>query len=187
VVHNDEDGTKTLVQLSAPDMDKFYPYFTNTTMNETDIILICINRGYMPAAKDIFKNMNDKGQRLMVSLPQFNPTPDKVTLFREISEEPDRILAKLMDIGDVEEVEESHLTASIFSGVWTGRMADIYAPVENTFTGFGAQMDDLHGTYQTTELTDPSLNRDYMSSLGYGHAFMLPRKIIPEICSPHLA
>lgn len=162
VMHVKKDGSKMLIQNGPPNMATIDDKFKHTTMSETDLISLCINRGYMPAAKDVFRDMDNKGQRLMASLPQFNPTPEKVDFLRSVSDDPIGMAAKIFDL----ERDHPYLELGFQSPVWTGRMTDIYNPPDNTLT---VARGLNHEFYNTFDIADPAQATDYLASLGYGH------------------
>ncbi|KFY36458.1 hypothetical protein V495_07886 [Pseudogymnoascus sp. VKM F-4514 (FW-929)] len=160
VMNIQDDGSKTLIQTGTPDMATMEDQFKHTTMSESEIIALCINRGYMPAAKEVFRDMDDNGQRLMASLPQFNPTPAKVEFLQNVSKDPLGMAAKIFDL----DRDHPYLELSFPSLIWTGRMTDIYNPADNTLT-VGNGMDNEY--YNTFDISNPAQTTEYLASLGY--------------------
>lgn len=169
-MHVKEDGRKILIQETLPDLMAIEDHYKHTIMSESDIIGLCINRGYMPAAKEVFQNMDDKGQRLMVSLPQFNPTQEKVDFLQEASKDPLGMAAKIFEL----DVGHPYLDINAPEMAWTGRMTDIYNPPDNTAM-FGQGLDNEF--YNTFNISDPVEASRYFESLGYDPALIQePRK-----------
>lgn len=160
VMHIQDDGSKKLIQTTPPDLTAMENHYKHSSMSETDIIALCINRGYMPAAKEVFRDMDDKGQRLMVSLPQFNPTPEKVEFLRETSKDPLAMAAKIFGV----DINHSYVELNAPELIWTGRMTDIYNPPDNTFAVAQGLDNEFYNTF---DLSNPLQTSNYLASLGY--------------------
>lgn len=156
----DSQGKRSLVQTPLPDLTAIDDHYKYSNMTESDIIAYCINQGYMPAAKDVFKNMQDRGQRLMVSLPQFNPTQAKVEFIQEATKDPIGVHAKVFGI---EPDSHAFLDLQTPNLLWTGRMSDIYNP-EDASMQFGMGMDEEY--YNPLDLSNPAQLGPYLNSLG---------------------
>lgn len=115
-------GKKEFRQTAEPNIFEMDGHIKHSNLSEADIISHCINHGYLSAAKGVFDDMNDKGQRLMVSLPHFNPTREKVVFIQEAARDPMALAAHIYDLP----LEHQFFNASAPDMVWTGRMTDIY-------------------------------------------------------------
>lgn len=152
-------GKRVLRQFANPNLSEMEDHYKHSNLSEGDILAHCSNHGYMPPSNEVFDNKRDKGQHLMVSLPHFNPTPQKLIFIQEAVRDPMAMAAHIYDLP----IDHQFFNTSGPDMVWTGRMTDIYNPNDNS-NMFSAGLKNEH--YEVLEISDFAQTATYLAQLG---------------------